>query len=226
MNAYSHNDGDMTVYLVENDTSPTLRRSLKDLLNTYLGGQFLELSLKAGTSDHRSWTRSGYSAVFPFEHPINYNHSLHTENDTSATINNLPLSERFAKLGLAFAAHYAGLNSVKDFYETTYPTHKASLDSDLKLAIVATEVEGLYDLGVGTTTTVEAIELCTITAAGKMACNQERIHATADHEASDRRLFKTSSIALAADQRLAVFGYDAKDKLASVRTIKLQENNP
>lgn len=222
MDSYSGKEGDSTIYLVENDTSPTLRRSLKDLLNTYLGGQFAELSLAAGTSDHRSWTRNGFSAVFPFEHPQNYNHALHTEKDTSATINNMDLSERFAKLGLAFAAHYAGLESAKTTYTEGFAKLKSELNHDLKVAVVKGSIEGTYTFGVATTSDVKSIEVCTVITAGSMDCNHERLKAPSDSNNGDRYFYNSASaLVLAGGEHLALFGYDSDDKLVALRTVKV-----
>ncbi|NDE14026.1 M20/M25/M40 family metallo-hydrolase [bacterium] len=66
MAAYAPEAGSETIHLFHDDTTTGLRRSVKDLLTTYLGGNFTDLGLKvAGTSDHRSWYRAGYPSFRP-----------------------------------------------------------------------------------------------------------------------------------------------------------------
>ena len=110
MVGYSAVSGGKTIHLVTTDTSPVLVRHLKDLLNLYLGGDWKTGDLTAGTSDHRSWYRTGVHTIFAFEDPDNYNHALHTDSDTSSRLD-FTLAGRFTKLGLAFLAHEAGLSS-------------------------------------------------------------------------------------------------------------------
>jgi leucyl aminopeptidase len=224
MNSFSHVAGDQTVYLIENDTSATLRRSLKDLLNTYLDGGFSEMRLQAGTSDHRSWTNNGFNAVFPFEHATQYNHALHTEDDTSDTINNLDLSVRFAKLGLAFTAHYAGLVTAADSFADAYSSQKTELGGTLKLAVVPSDTAGAYTVGVSAPAAVKSVELCRTATKGAVDCTVERLGGDVEREAGDRTIFKsTETIELASGDRLAVFGYDGDEKLVAVRTVKVAE---
>jgi bacterial leucyl aminopeptidase len=58
-----------------------------------------------GCSDHASWTGRGFAASFPFESGFdNYNHALHTANDTTATFGNQARHAlKFAQLALAYA---------------------------------------------------------------------------------------------------------------------------
>jgi hypothetical protein len=223
MNSYSKNASSKTIYLVENDTSPTLRRSVKDLLNTYLGGDYIEKSLAAGTSDHRSWTYAGYAAVFPFEDPTAYNEALHTANDTSETANNIGLSERFAALGLTFISHHGGLVSAESQYTAAGTT--STIGSDLKLAIIKSAIDGYFNIGIGTEDTVENVEVCVIEIAGSSSCVDERVSATLSTAGSTRNLFLTDSlISLKSGKRIAIFGYDSAEKLVFQRSVLLSSN--
>jgi hypothetical protein len=227
MNSWSQNAGTKTIYLVENDTSPTLRRSLKDLLNTYLGGDYIEDRLGGGTSDHRSWSNAGYPAVFPFENPKGYNEALHSLADNLTTINNLPLSARFAQLGLAFLAHHAGLNAGASGYDAAKAAVKTASSPDLKLAIQKSSFSDLEQvISVSTPATVKTVEFCVTGAAGSTGCTVERHHTIVDsHTGAARNFFvdNDSTLAVADDMRLAVFGYDDKDILVAERTVKLKK---
>ncbi|MEZ4743389.1 MAG: M20/M25/M40 family metallo-hydrolase [Bdellovibrionota bacterium] len=64
MVSWSSDPSDTTIYLVENDTSSNLRREVKNLLTAYLNGNYGEMALKAGTSDHKSWNSLGFKPSF------------------------------------------------------------------------------------------------------------------------------------------------------------------
>lgn len=224
MNSWSQSAGTKTIYLVENDTSPTLRRSLKDLLNVYLGGDYVEDRLAAGTSDHRSWSRAGYATVFPFENPQGYNEALHTTADTLSTINNLPLSARFAQLGLAFVAHHAGLVSAADTYDGAKATAKQALSNDLKVAVIRNSVEGYVDLSVSTVPTIKSVEVCVTAAPASTGCVKERIGSNVDTKDGARRFFAAKDyLKYTDDMRLSVFGYDEAGKLVAQRSVRLHK---
>jgi leucyl aminopeptidase len=219
MNSYSDDPNSKTIHLVTGDTSRTLRRSLKDLMNTYMGGDFSENSLPAGaTSDHKSWTNAGYPAVFPFEDPQSYNQALHSDQDTSSTINNFALSERFATLGLAFLAHHAGLDSAKTEYESATLAPPAK---DLPVAIIEGDAEGYFHVGVSAPSTVTGIEICMITEAGSQSCVKERLAAPYDSSIGEREIFLSEALALKESNRLAIYGYDVDETLVQQRSIRL-----
>lgn len=241
MNAYAGDGVSKTIYLVSTDTSATLRRSLKDLLTTYLGGDFAELELAGGTSDHKSWTNRGFPAVFPFEHPDHYNKSLHTEKDTSATASNSGLSARFAQLIIAFAAHQAGLKSA----EASYASHLAAgmtpgaHAEDLALAIVNEASvnlgnqltgEDFYQVGIGAPQEVTTVEYC-IVEASEGPCTSDLYSAdpytrasAGSSAAAGRSLFlDQESILLSGSPLLRLSGYDATNKKIAGRTVRLQK---
>ncbi len=227
MNSWSATGTERTIYLVENDTSRALRRGLKDILFNYLGGDFVETSLGGGTSDHKSWQNQGYPAVFPFENPKSYNRALHTLSDTSATINNLPLSARFAQLGLAFLAHHAGIVTGSANYEAARAALKTTLSTDLKLAFKKSadaSATTSFSVTASGPQTMAFIHLCKIAAAGSMGCVQERVP-TADDKVDGGRTFRAGAaeLELADGDRLAVFGYDAEQKLIAYRSVRLKK---
>jgi leucyl aminopeptidase len=96
------------MWFVTNDTDSSFNKELQDLVNHYQKLPVAEKAVFGGTSDHRSWTSRGFKASFPFEDASSYNGKIHTTGDTSAYSGNFPLAAEFAKLGLAYFAHYAG----------------------------------------------------------------------------------------------------------------------
>ena len=99
---------DLVMWFVTNDTDSSFNKELQDLVNHYQKLPVAEKAVFGGTSDHRSWTSRGFKASFPFEDASSYNGKIHTTGDTSAYSGNFPLAAEFAKLGLAYFAHYAG----------------------------------------------------------------------------------------------------------------------
>lgn len=216
MVAYSAKE-DTTIYLVENDTNADLRRSLKDLLNTYLGGNFEQLSLIGGTSDHKSWSLNGYPAVFPFENPQAYNQSLHTKNDTLDTINSLALAARFAQLGLAYLSHHAGLTAAKTEAESA----SSDTDDDLKVALFA-ETSGDYSISIAGPKAITTVEICFVSSNNLRICQDARIQADLKNSIGERNIFVIpQSLALNAENRISIFGYNSKEELVLQRVIRL-----
>ena len=229
MTAFAKNPSDTTIWLVTNDTSATLRRSLKDLLTTYLGGGFQEMGLMGGSSDHRSWTSAGFHAVFPFQHPVDFNKRLHTDGDTFANLNNFPLAERFARMTLAFLAHHAGLVSAENSYATLAEGLEGE-DTDLALAVVNARDTGVgsdgeVQIAVAANEKVASVEACAIAAADARTCSGERLlltQASDDGLPAGRKFFVSEVIPAPTDGSLwRLFGYDDKDALESLRTVRL-----
>ena len=221
MNSYSVDPAAKTINFITNDTSTNLSRSAADLMQTYLDSDYLTMTLAAGTSDHKSWTNNGYLAVFPFEHATNYNHSLHTALDTTATLNNTGLSARFAKLALAFLAHEAGLVGV----DREYAAAKAALtlSTDLALAILPGPSPGFYTIAASATTDVKKIEGCLVTTASDTGCTAERTSFKALSKVGDRAMFAGGDVAtglpLAAGNVYRIFGYNETDAVIAQRTV-------
>lgn len=223
MTSFSSQEGDSTIWLISNNTHPNLRRSLKDLMHTYLNGGFAEGTLAGGTSDHEAWTSFGFPAVFPFENPQDYNTALHTANDTSTTANNYPLATRFAQLGLAFLAHYGGLDEAQAEFEAQKAAAVAAYDKDLKLAIAEAE-NGSYYISVSAPQTVAHVALCKAKALGSRRCFEDLVATTSEEPLAERKRFTTiAKLALASDDRLVVFGYNSEDKVVAQRTVKLTQ---
>ena len=97
------------IWFVTNNTLDTFNTALGALIDQYVGVQWGKKALSGGDSDHTSWRRQGYVTSFPFEDPASYNHKIHTENDTLANANAMTQVVAFAKLGLAYLTHYAGI---------------------------------------------------------------------------------------------------------------------
>ncbi len=184
MASYAPEAGNDTIHLFHDDTTTGLRRSAKDLLTTYLGGNFTDRAVKvAGTSDHRSWYRAGYPTVFPFEDTLNYNRNMHTSSDTVANANSPALATRMAKLVIAFLSHHAGITGADSEYETKMAS--ALRDPDIKIAVVDADQipESSWPSGLATGGTVtvfsgpeslEAIEACDVSDHSLRICTSDR----------------------------------------------------
>lgn len=102
-------DSEDMIWFVTNSTNKDLNKGLQQLADSYAGVKWDQASLLGGTSDHASWNRQGFAAAFPFEKPSAYNKKIHTENDTIENSGAFSQAAAFARLGVAFADHYAGL---------------------------------------------------------------------------------------------------------------------
>jgi leucyl aminopeptidase len=221
MVSWSSDPTDITIYLVTNDTNPILRRSLKELMKTYLDGKYAEGTLRAGTSDHKSWTNNGFNAVFPFENPIDYNEALHTPKDTLETINNFPLAKQFTKLTLAFLSHHAGLIAAKSEYEAKVNAAENSLTDDIKIA-VTTRNSGVWDLAAATVNDAEKIESCVVSEIKSATCIGSLVQLIKVGDANNRRFFLNSASqpVFFNDGEVRMFiAYDSKDSAIQQRTV-------
>lgn len=106
MNGYT--DSSAAINFVTNGTNSTLTKDLNKLVADYLTIPAKNGYLMMGTSDHASWAKRGFAVAFPTEDPWNYNHSIHTKNDTMAKINSPTQIHEFGKLGVAYLMHFAG----------------------------------------------------------------------------------------------------------------------
>ncbi|HLE00299.1 MAG TPA: M20/M25/M40 family metallo-hydrolase [Bdellovibrionota bacterium] len=102
---------DMTSYpgsnprltLISDYVNPDLNRFTEALIDTYLKVPRQQAPCGYGCSDHASWTRSGYPAVFPFEAPLGQDNAyIHSAYDTIDKLD-MAFGMHFVKLGLAFA---------------------------------------------------------------------------------------------------------------------------
>lgn len=223
MTAYSAQVNDETIYVVETDTSNNLQRSLKDLLHTYLGGNFKTSKLSGGTSDHKAWTNQGYAAIFPFENPSAYNHNLHTSDDTLANAANKGLAARFAKLVLAYVAHQAGLTTLSTSSALVDKAY-AALGKKAPLAIIKTGGATSYKPIVAMGSNIAHAELCTVASNTATGCDSERYKLTALGTKNDKALFIVDQTVTIKDQsRWRIFGYDSNEKLVDQRTVQLSK---
>ena len=108
MNLYRPDGQEDMIWLVTNNTNAALNNQLAQLIDQYAGVPWDQASLSGGSSDHASWTRKGYAAAFPFEKPNDYNPHIHTANDNIANSGSFTQAAAFARLNLAYLAHFAG----------------------------------------------------------------------------------------------------------------------
>lgn len=97
------------IWLISNNTDPQHVEYAKKLIETYTEAVWKTAPLFGGSSDHASWTKKGYPAIFPFENPRSYNKHIHTANDLIGKSGNFPFAESMAKLGMAYIVTMAEL---------------------------------------------------------------------------------------------------------------------
>ena len=110
MNLYKEPGTPDKIWFVQENTDDGFNNLLAKLVDKYAKVAWAKGSLTAGSSDHASWKRRGYAAAFPFEHPQDHNPHIHTANDTTVNANAFSQTAAFGKLGLAYLAHFGGLN--------------------------------------------------------------------------------------------------------------------
>jgi leucyl aminopeptidase len=109
MNLYKAPGAPDKIWFVTNNTMDQFNSALGSLVDQYVGVQWGKKSLSGGDSDHTSWRRQGFATAFPFEDPSGYNRQIHTSRDSLETASAMTQAAAFAKLGLAYLAHYAGI---------------------------------------------------------------------------------------------------------------------
>jgi leucyl aminopeptidase len=109
MNLFKPQGSPDKIWFVTNNTVDTFNSSLGTLIDRYVGVSWGKKSLSGGDSDHTSWRRQGFVTSFPFEDPGSYNNQIHTARDSLESANAMDQVAAFAKLGLAYLAHYAGI---------------------------------------------------------------------------------------------------------------------
>ncbi|HET6346028.1 MAG TPA: M28 family peptidase, partial [Myxococcota bacterium] len=89
---------------ISDNVSRNLTTFTERLTDAYLGVGWQESRCGYGCSDHASWNKAGYAAVFPFEAPFSEsNPSIHSAEDTYENGLESDFGLLFAKLGTAFA---------------------------------------------------------------------------------------------------------------------------
>ena len=104
MTAFNGSVEDIT--FISDFTNADLTNFAGSLITAYLPGiSYTTDTCGYGCSDHASWHNRGFPAVMPFEANFGqHNQSIHTVNDTVATLNNSAAHAiKFARLALAFA---------------------------------------------------------------------------------------------------------------------------
>ena len=221
MNGYATTANAGKIWLVSTNTSGQLRLQLKELLGNYLGGGFSEMALTAGTSDHRSWNYAGYHAVFPFEHPQDYNHLLHTTGDKSSVLD-FGLSARFAKLALAWLAHNAGIQGV-DIEFKTAGTSLSATETQIKLAIVGS-TSGSYRIGIAAPITAATASSCILQTSADGGCAEEPVAFSVDHQTTDKTFFMSGTdISMTANAVHRVTIYDSNGAVIAQRIVKAKQ---
>jgi hypothetical protein len=220
---YSEQENDTTIHLVSNYTSPTLRRSLKNIMHSYLDAKYTEKPLKWGSSDHVSWYNRNFPTVFPFENPDAYNKKIHTPDDNLENANNINLAGKFAKLSAAFLSHYAGQTGIEES-QLDY-----DYSDDIKLAIYKNPTYNSWNIIAATQSTVDKIEMCQAHSKKKSSC-KDNISIFEKHTTkTNSRVFfisknnSTTGTILTSPQQQIFYGYDHNDKLIFKRTVSLNK---
>ncbi|MBY0554956.1 M20/M25/M40 family metallo-hydrolase [bacterium] len=97
-------DGEFKITSITDFTSPWLRDYMKALNTTYLNIEILDDKCGYGCSDHASWNRRGFPAVFPTEAKFNSMFQyIHTDKDVISSVMSFEHSLVFSKIALAMA---------------------------------------------------------------------------------------------------------------------------
>jgi leucyl aminopeptidase len=97
-----------TITSIRDFTSPWLHDYMMKLNEFYVHARIEDDECGYACSDHASWNRRGYHAVFPFESQSRVmNQNLHTARDVIDSSSNFEHSALFAKIAVAFAMHLA-----------------------------------------------------------------------------------------------------------------------
>ncbi|MBL7009279.1 MAG: M28 family peptidase, partial [Planctomycetes bacterium] len=109
MTAYRASGDVRSVDFVLNDTDPALNAFSQDCYAAYVPGLAINSgSLSGGTSDHRSFTRHGFPAIFPFEDLVQYSPYIHSASDVIGTsANDFVLAQEITRGALATVAELA-----------------------------------------------------------------------------------------------------------------------
>ena len=100
--------GPNTISSIRDFTSPWLHDYLLKLNEFYVQARIIDDRCGYACSDHASWNRRGYNAVFPFESDSGLmNQNIHTVRDVIDERSNFEHSAQFSKLAVAFAMHLA-----------------------------------------------------------------------------------------------------------------------
>jgi hypothetical protein len=228
MNGYTTTETNSVLFVVPNYTTTALNRVTKDLIGVYGLGTWQEIALSAGTSDHQSWYSQGFHTTFPFEHPINHNQAIHSTKDTSDLLD-FTYSARFAKLGLAFVSHMAGLTTANATVSTPANTWKAlsaTGTSGLKQGIVEVDSNDSSKAKLVTKAPsgTEAVVGCYVAAVSSPSCLDDIRDLTFSRFSGTNKLYYTKTEVNLKDKGIYRFiSYDAQNKPLLVRHIKVSK---
>ena len=90
------------IHFITDNTSKELTKFTQMLADKYVKMPWTTASCGYACSDHASWNKYGYSAVFPFE-ADDYNPKIHSAQDVINSKTDFEFGMQFAKLGVAFA---------------------------------------------------------------------------------------------------------------------------
>jgi leucyl aminopeptidase len=88
-----------TIALITNSASSSLNEFAGKVITEYCKNKFVKKSMFGGSSDHASWTRAGYHAIFPFEYKSNP--YIHSSKDTVDRLD-LKNAIEYVKLSVGF----------------------------------------------------------------------------------------------------------------------------
>jgi Zn-dependent M28 family amino/carboxypeptidase len=220
MTGYSP-DGAQTIYFPTNDTHVNLRRFSMEILKTYLGGDYGTGFIAGGTSDHASWALNKYPALFPFEHPQDYNKNLHTRTDTLDSLNNPQQMVRFAKFGIALVSHLAGLDTAL----SNFDRQAAILPEKKKDLYLAIEADGIgHSVAVSAASDVASVEVCETFARPSQGCKTIISSMESAGSESDRSFFSVFIEGMSPEKRYRLTGFDSEDNIVASRDIILKAN--
>lgn len=102
-----YNAGDPRIALVTDYTSAPLNSFARLLIDEYLDVGHQDTVCGYGCSDHASFTKNNYDAIFPFETVMaNINPDIHTPRDTLDRLD-MQYARQFALLGMSLAVELA-----------------------------------------------------------------------------------------------------------------------
>lgn len=212
------------IHLLEDYSSRDLRRSAVEWIKTYLSSPYARGRLPQGSaSDHKAWWEQGYATLFPFEHPTNFNHSIHSVEDTRAQFDDGQLIQNMARLGLVFASYQAGLLKLDVSYASQSEALLRTERAGQLFMAIEPDAAGSHYLAVSAPKTTSMLEFCPIAAASDLHCVQERLQLDRYDETQGRRVFYSREVfALEKGQKWWVTAYDAADELLAERRIELE----
>ncbi len=228
MAAYSASqDAEGLLYFLDDFTSIDVQRQAAEWVRRYLGPFVRYGRMPTGSaSDHKAWWEQGYSTLFAFEDPNNYNPYIHSPLDTDAAFDGNQRLTHMTKLGLLFLIHYAGLVDLAPSYAEQLATLLPEPnEAKLYLAIAPSEESAAYFVSVSAPLEAETLEFCQITEGSSIACLEERQRLSKSTTIEDRKVFyESKTFPLLLNQKWRLFAYDSQGQLISWRQIQFESS--